>query len=73
MNIQNLLGQLQMSNNPMSMIMGMLPNQNQKTVFSSLANSKTDEERAQRIADICNDNGITKSQLEDALKAQRRL
>ena len=53
--------------------MGMLPNQNQKTVFSNLVNSKTDEERAQVIADICNNNGITKSQLEDALKAKRRL
>lgn len=52
--------------------MGMLPNQNQKMSFSNLANSKSDEERAQKIADYCNQNGITKSQLEQALKAQKR-
>lgn len=50
------------------MIMGMLPNQNQKTTFSNLANSKNDEERAQKIADLCNQHGITKEQLERALK-----
>lgn len=50
------------------MIMGMLPNQNQKTTFSNLANSRSDEEKAQIIADLCNKNGITKSQLEQALK-----
>lgn len=68
MNIQNLLNQLQMSNNPMAMIMGMLPNQREKTIFSGIANSKTDEERAQAIADICNRNGITKEQLAEALR-----
>ena len=68
MNVQNLLNQLSMSNNPLQMIMGMLPNQNQKTIFSNLANSKTDEERAQKIADLCNQNGITKEQLEQALR-----
>ena len=41
----------------------MLPNQNLKTTFSNLMESKTDEERAQKIADICNQNGITKQQL----------
>ena len=45
----------------------MLPNQNLKTTFSNLMESKTDEERAQKIADICNQNGITKQQLIDAL------
>lgn len=46
--------------------MGMLPNQNLKTDFSNLVNSKTEDERAQKLADICNRNGITKSQLEEA-------
>ena len=68
MNVQNIISQLSMSSNPMQMIMGMLPNQNQKTTFSNLANSKSDEERAQIIADLCNKNGITKSQLEQALR-----
>jgi hypothetical protein len=50
----------------------MLPNQNLKTTFSSLANSKNDEERAQKIADMCNQNGITKDQLAIAMRNQRR-
>jgi hypothetical protein len=54
------------------MIMGMLPSQNQKTIFSNLVNSQSDEERAQKIADLCNQYGITKSQLEQAIKSQGR-
>lgn len=50
----------------------MLPNQNLKTTFSNLMNSGTDEERAQKIADLCNQNGITKSQLMKALNNQNR-
>lgn len=53
--------------------MGMLPNQNLKTDFSNLVNSRSEEERAQKLADICNKNHITKSQLEEALKYQNRL
>lgn len=68
MNLQNIMGQLIKSQNPMGMIMNMLPNQNLKSTFSSLMNSSSDEERAQQIADLCNKNGITKSQLEKALK-----
>lgn len=71
MNLNNLINQLLNSQNPMSMIMGMLPNQNLKTDFSNLVNSKTEDERAQKLADICNRNGITKSQLEEALRNQR--
>ena len=52
--------------------MGMLPNQNLKENFSKIANSGTDMEKAQRIADFCNQYGITKSQLEQALKSQKR-
>lgn len=68
MNLQNIMGQLMKSQNPMGMIMNMLPNQNLKSTFSSLMNSSSDEEKAQQIADLCNKNGITKSQLEKALK-----
>ena len=53
------------------MVMGMLPNQNLKETFSNLMNSKSDEERAQKIADICNKHGITKAQLQEALKNKR--
>lgn len=72
MSIQNLMSQLSKSKNPMSMVMNMLPNQNLKTTFSSLMNSGTDEERAQKIADLCNQNGITKRQLLNALNDQKR-
>lgn len=70
MDFQNLLGQLGASSNPMGMIMNMLP-QNQKGLFSNVANAKTDEERAQIIANICNQNGITKEQLQNALNNQK--
>lgn len=68
MNLQNIMGQLMKSQNPMGMVMNMLPNQNLKSTFSNLMNSSSDEERAQQIADLCNKNGITKSQLERALR-----
>ena len=71
MNIQNLLGQLNMSSNPMAMVLGMLPNQKLRSVFSSLMNSNSDEERAQKIADICNQKGITKEQLKQMLNNNR--
>lgn len=66
MNMQNLIKQLSMSQHPEQMAMNLLPNQNLKTLFSSLMNSKGDEEKAQRLADICNSHGITKEQLEKA-------
>ena len=49
------------------MVMNMLPNQNLKATFSNLMASNTDEEKAQKIADLCNQNGITKQQLINAL------
>lgn len=72
MSIQNLVSQLSKSQNPMAMVMNMLPNQNLKTTFSSLMNSNTDEEKAQKIADLCNKNGITKQQLINAINNQKR-
>jgi len=67
MNLQNFLGQLNASKNPFAMVMSMLPNQNLKSTFSSLMYSKSDEERAQKLADICNQQGITKEQLQQML------
>ena len=71
MNLQNLLGQLSMSSNPMSMVLGMLPNQNLKQSFTSLMNSSSDEERAQKLAEWCNEKGITKDQLQKMLNNNR--
>ena len=71
MNMQNFLGQLSMSNNPMGMVLGMLPNQGLKQSFTSLMNSKSDEERAQKLADWCNQRGITKEQLQQMLNRNR--
>ena len=48
--------------------MNMLPNQGLKTTFSNLMDSNTDEEKAQKLADFCNKNGITKQQLAQAFK-----
>jgi mannitol/fructose-specific phosphotransferase system IIA component (Ntr-type) len=68
LNLQNIIGQLANSNNPFNMVMSLLPNQNQKNIFSNLANTSTDEEKAQILANICNQNGITKEQLKNALQ-----
>ena len=67
MSLQNIMNQLSKSENPMAMVMNMLPNQNLKATFSNLMASNTDEEKAQKIADLCNQNGITKQQLVNAL------
>ena len=67
MNIQNIVSQLSRSVNPTGMIMSMLPNQNLKIAFSNLMGSGTDEEKAQKLADLCNQHGITKQQLMNAL------
>ena len=69
--LQSLIGQLSASNNPIAMVLGMLPNQGLKKSFTSLANSNNDEERAQKLADFCNAKGITKEQLESMLKRKR--
>ena len=68
MSMQNLMNQLMKSQNPMAMVMNMLPDQNLKATFSNLMASKTDEEKAQQLADFCNQNGITKAQLSRAFK-----
>ena len=70
MNFSDIIGQLSNSSNPIAMALGFLPN-NMKSIFSNIANSKSDQERAQKIADICNKNGITKAQLEAALRQNK--
>ena len=71
MSIQNPINQISRSQNPLGMIMSTLPNQNLKEIFSNLANKGSDEERAQLIANFCNENHITKEQLINAIKHNR--
>lgn len=71
MNMQNLLGQLSTSNNPMAMVLGMLPNQDLRQSFSFIMNSNSDEERAQKIADWCNQRGITKEQFKQMINQSK--
>ena len=53
MNIQNLLGQMANSSNPMSMLMGML-NPSQKAIANNFQN-QTSEKQAEAIAKMCNE------------------
>ena len=61
MNIMNLIGQVTRASNPMSMLMGML-NPNQKQLLSNFQNQNS-EKQAEEIAKICNQRGISKSDL----------
>lgn len=61
MNIQNLLGQLLSSNNPIQMMMGML-NPQQKQAVNQFQNQSS-QEQAQRIAQLANEKGMTKQDL----------
>ena len=65
MNIQNLMSQLKMSTNPMSMLMGML-NPNQKQQVNQMQNLNK-EQQAERRANLCNEKGISKEQLQDII------
>ena len=71
-NLGSFLSQMSASSNPMSMALGMLPNQELKQSFSSLMNCNSDEERAQKLADWCNERGITKQQLQQMLSSNKR-
>lgn len=66
-NLGNLISQIQSSNNPLNMVMSILPG-NQKDTFNKIANTQSDEQKAQILADLCNKNGITKQQLINAYK-----
>ena len=70
MNTQNLLGQLMNSTNPIQMLMGNLNPQQKQAV--NLFQNKPSNEQAQEIANICNQKGITKEQLQSFISAFRR-
>ena len=70
MNIQNLISQLGNSSNPMSMLMGML-NPNQKQQVNQFQN-KSNIDQAQAIADYCNQNNISKEQLQNIIGMLRK-
>ena len=65
MNLQNLVAQMGSSSNPMNFLMSML-NPNQKQLANQFQN-KTKEQQAQEIADFCNQNGISKEQLQNLM------
>ena len=69
MNLQNLIAQLGNSTNPMQMLMGILnPNQKQQlNQFKGLNN----QEQAEKIAQLCNEKGISKEQLQEILSMFR--
>ena len=71
MNPQNLISQFMNSSNPIAMAMNALPNNSVKSLFSSVMNAGSNQEKAQRLADICNRNGITKEQLQSACRRNR--
>ena len=60
-NIQNLISQLMMSNQPQQMLSSLL-NPQQQQIFSNLKN-KSGDEQAAAIAQMCNEKGITKEHL----------
>ena len=70
MNLQNLLSQLGSATNPMTMLMSML-NPNQKQIVNQFQ-KKTDSEKAQQIADFCNQNGIDKAKLQEIMAMMKK-
>lgn len=70
MNMQNLLGQIMSSNNPMQMMMTAL-NPQQKQAVSQFQNQSS-QEQAQKIAEYCNKNGISKNQLANIIGMMRK-
>lgn len=65
MNLNNLLSQLGNATNPMTMITGML-NPNQKQMLN-MFQMKDDNSKAQEIANYCNQNNISKEQLQSII------
>lgn len=60
-NLQSLMSQVMMSNQPVQALLGML-NPQQKQIFSQIQN-RPNSEQAEIIAKMCNEKGITKDQL----------
>ena len=65
LNLQNLTSQIMMSNQPQQALLNLL-NPQQLQVFNQL-NSKPNESKAEAIAQMCNEKGITKEQLAQIL------
>ena len=65
-NIQNLMSQLMMSNQPQQMLSSLL-NPQQLQIFNGLS-GKGSNEQAAAIAQMCNEKGITKDQLAQIVK-----
>lgn len=63
MNLQNLMSQLGNATNPIQMMMSML-NPSQKQIMNNFQ-TKSEQEQAEEIANYCNQNGITKEQLQN--------
>ena len=69
MNIANLMSQLKGATNPMAMMMGLL-NPNQKQQVNQMQNLSK-EQQAEKIAQLCNEKGITKEQLQSIIGGLR--
>lgn len=67
MDLRNLLNQLKISTNPTQMLMGML-NSNQKQQVNQMQ-GLNNQEQAQKVADKCNELGITKEQLQGIINS----
>ena len=65
-NIMNLISQFKNAPNKANFLMS-IANPQQKELLSNM-NGKNKEEKAQKIADYCNENGITKEQLSNLMK-----
>ena len=65
MNMQNMISQLMASSNPMQMMMSLL-NPQGKQALNSFKN-KNKEQQAEELAKLCNENGITKEQLQQII------
>ena len=61
LNMQSLLGQMSNSSNPMQLAMSLL-NPQQKQMVNQLQN-QPNEKQAEKIAQYCNEHGISKEQL----------
>lgn len=70
LNIQNLLSQMMASNNPVQLASSLL-NPQQRQILSQFQNL-SNEQQAQKIADLCNQKGITKDQLAQLINQFRR-
>lgn len=68
--MMNLLGQVANANNPMSMLMGML-NPDQKQLVNNFQNQPS-EKQAEEIAKICNQKGISKTELAQIVNTLRK-